>query len=856
MNVRLVTQVGRYPVVPPTLEAPLKKILLPAILACALIAGALAPSGSSAATSSTITPAHPSFSYDAGPYSQVNVGGLLLGSCISDELVGTLPSPADTTAATVAPKGCDVRNFTVSLPSGYYDSLRKRGKIGVVQVSLTWANHEDDFDLALLNSDNDPIATSGFGNSTFERIDYTELPSGTYSIQVSLFRAVNASFHADVRLLAMTPSPTVASTGGATGATFGNGVPVALERSSGEPNMEIAPNGDIYTDIPLGAGTNSILYKSTDNGQTFKPLSPLSPNNNQLQNNAAGGGDSGLAIDPAGRMCFSELNTLLSLGIGCSADGGKTWTPSDPIIVDPTTPLVDRQWQTATAQGEQFISAQFGIVSAGPSSPGIRVFKEVASSGQFEQVGAVDTGAAMKSYNMASDRSDTDADGGTVMQAYLRSNTGRDAAAKPHELMVWRSTDGGKTITSYKVADLPTTPGNNFASVATDRQGNIYVAWTEQGTWDVFYAVAPKSSPGKFSKAFRVNAEPDARTAIQPTIKVGDRGRVFIGYYAAPQIGNPDRLTDGVWNAYLSVSTNGACMLERAPCKRPTFTQTRVTDHPVQYRGICLGGTGCGGDAYYGDRSMLEYLDVEFTPSTGQAHVVVTDSSRTSGNTTTTMYHQTSGPSAFAGKRAIKTTARKVKVGARTIDLNGDAIWPYETAAPAGPSLAGADIGSVTVTRPSSSILRLTIGVSDLTVTALNNALAGSGGREMLIGARFATADDVFWAGVTYSNDHGLAPGAGHLENGILVDTYTPDPKIHATFKVVQSSLQIDVPISELSTVPQVPKGGTATARKAVGPRSMLYSVTGISFSSPTTIDDLNVAKHWIDIVPAFTLLG
>jgi hypothetical protein len=783
----------------------------------------------------TLSPAAPAFGYDAGPFSNINVGGLLIGSC-------------------EVPEGCDDHPFSVSIPDGYYEGLRSQGKVGVVKITATWASNANDFDMGLLDKDGNPIASSGFGNSDFERITFTELPSGQYTIEMAIFRAVNESFHIDVALETMTPGQEATSAGDG-GMRFSNGTPVALERSSGEPNTEIAPNNDVYVDIPLGAGTNSILYKSTDNSDTFKPLAPLHPNNSPLPNNVAGGGDSYTSIDPDGRVCFSELNTLISLGIGCSTDGGKTFVPADPLIIDPTTPLVDRQWQAATAQGEQFIAAQFGVVTASAdpplSQPGIRLFKETAKgTNAFAQVADIDTGLAMKSYNMVADRSDTDADGGTIVQAYLRSNQGSDKAANPHELMVWQSTDGGDTVTTHRVAALPTTPGNNFASLDVDTAGNVYVAWSEQGTWDIYYSVAKKGDLDTWSTPVRVNLEPAARTAIQPTVRVGDPGRVFIGFYAAPQFGNPDSLPNGEWNAFMAYSTDGACQVAASPCAQPTFHQAQITDHVAQFRGICLGGTGCGGDPYYGDRSMLEYLDIAFSPTTGQAHVITTDSSRTNEGTTITMFRQVSGPSAYTAFGSVSGVTR---VTDKVTDPADDAAWPYESPVPAQ-ATPGADITSVALSRPDSATLRVTMNVAD--ASKLTQAVQTGVGRQLLIATRFATGLDVFWTGLRVGLDGAQSFAAGHLGANGLVDAYLADAAMTPTGKVdtAANAIVIDIPIAQLTTTLQQPD--TVDTDPPVVPGVVngvpLYSVVGFSLVGVNSSSD-PAAKHWLDVAPAFT---
>jgi hypothetical protein len=804
--------------------------------AIAVMAWVFGPVAATRAATPPVSPSSPTLSYDHGPFTNLNLGGLAVGSCTQ-------------------PSGCDNTDIQVDIPAGYYEGLRAQGKVGVVQVALSWVDNANDFDLGLLNASGAAIASSGFGNSDFERINFTELPTGKYTVQVVIFRAANTSFHVDVRLLSMTPS-TAAVTSGTGGMAFSNGTPVALERSSGEPDMGIAPNGDMYIDMPLGAGTNSILYKSKDNGTTWLPLAPLHPNNNPLPNNLAGGGDALVAIDPAGRICFSELNTLISLGIGCSTDGGKTFVPADPLVLDPSTPLVDRQWQAATPQKEQFISAEFGIVSVGPSQPGIRLYKEVAGSTNFfTKVQDIDTGKSMKSYNMAVDPTDTDANGGTVVEAYLRSNQDPvTKAASPHQLMVWQTTDGGTTVTTHKVADLATTPGNNFASVDVDRAGNTYVAWSEQGTWDIFYSVAKKGDLDHWSTPVRVNADPAGRTAIQPTIKVGDAGRVFVGYYAAPQWGNPDALPGGVWDAFLSYSTNGACQLDAVPCGAPTFRQVKITDHPAQYRGICLGGTACSdADAYYGDRSMLEFLDIEFTPATGQVHVITTDSSRESRDTTITTYRQIGGPSAFAGQPDIGGSDG---VASGVTDPQGDGGWPYESALPTQ-AAPGADLLGVSLSRPDSATLEVTMKVAN--AGALAQALQAGVGQELLIGTRFATSLDVFWVGLEQkANEASPRFLAGHLVGGLLADGYVSDAtgaNAKGRIDPATNSIVIDVPIADFKTALDAPGKVAKKVVPGFANGDALYGVTGFSLVGLTSAQD-SVAKHWLDVAPSFTFSG
>jgi hypothetical protein len=782
------------------------------ILAAAVMAvgGAVVFTGSGAQAAESLSPDAPGFAYDAGPCT--------------------------------APGVCNTHPFTVSVPAGWADGLRAAGLVGVLRVTASWDDAGDDFDVALLGSGGRAVAAGSSRLGAFERITYTEPAAGAYDVQVSVVRAANAAVHVDVALVAMPAVDSASSVAPAGGLAFSNGTPVALERSTGEPNVEIAPNGDLYVDTP-GAG-NSVLYKSMDNGDTFAPLGLDHPNNNPLDNNVSGGGASATAIDPEGRVCFSDLDAL-TIAVGCSADEGKTFGPADPLVFDPAAPIVGRQWAAATPQKEQLLAA---AVRGG----GVRLFKETVTPGRnvYQPVQSIDAGQAMAAFNMAVDPSDGDAGGGTVAGAYVRRGA---AAAKPYQLMVWQTTDGGQTVAVYPVADLATNPASAYASIAVDTAGNTYVAWTEQGTWDVLYAVARKGDLGRWSAPVRVNADPGARTAVQPTIKVGDPGRVFIGYYGAPQVGSPDGLSDAVWHGFVAASVNGACQLAASPCGRPAFQQARVTEHPVQYGGICLTAAACSADSYDGDQSLRGSLDLAIAPFTGQVHVVLTDSARSNRGTTVTAYRQVSGPSASAAAGTVSGASRW---GRSASDEQGDAVAIVRYAS--FPAVA-ADIRNVALTQPNADTLRATMTMTD--VTLFSQALQ-QGGRQLLIATRFATDFDVFWVGFRFTTGGtrefvagrvaGPALGAG------LVDAYEVDPGVvvAGSIDLGAKTITMDVPVAQLKTTLHEPASvAVPTVVPGVAPGQALYGVMGVSFVGTSSAHD-QVAKKWLDVAPAFSVGG
>lgn len=773
----------------------------------------------------SVTPATPGFAYDVGPFTKTNPG-----------------SEADEPCA--APSGCDSHAFSLTVPSSYYDDIRASGKVGGLLVTATWPDNDDDFNLTLRTKAGAPLAGSSLRDSNFERIAVAEPPSGDYILDLAVYYARAAAVRVDVRLTSWAPLPS-AGAPGAGRTTFSSGTPVALDRSTGGAGITIGPNHDIYVDMPLTPGTNSLAYRSIDNGATFLPLGTDNVNHSPLAGFGTGGRASALAIDPKGRLCFSDLNGL-AISVGCTVDGGRTFTATDPLVFDPSTPVIGRQWQAATPQTEQFIAAQVGAASGGSSQPGIRLWREVPTgrTSVFEQVQAIDSGQSIKAFNMAVDPTDTAAGGGTLAQAYLRNNTGSDKGTHPYQLAVWYSTDGGATVMTRTVANLRTDPGNAHASIDIDAQGNVYVAWTEQGTWDVLYSIAAKGALDTWTAPVRVNAEPQARTAVAPTIKVGDRGRVFIAYYAAGQPGPPDALLGGIWHAWLAVSTNGACRLDSAPCTSPSFEQAQVSERAVQFGGICL--TSCGSDPYHADASLGENLDLALTPKTGQAHVVVTDSSRGDNGTVVTAYRQTSGPSAYAAAATVTDT---FVTGPVVPDPAGDAI--ARTNASSFHAVA-ADITNVEVSYPKRDVIRSTLTMVD--VTLFSNTLQ-KGGTQLLIATRFGTGRDVFWMGYRFTTGGTREFLAGRLVRNGIVDSYQVDPGITVvgSIDVPTKTIRVEVPMSAFtSTVPQPASMTTPPVTEpGMVPGQPLYGVSAFSFVGTSGSDD-NVSKHWLDTTPAY----
>src|SRR4051794_27742557 len=93
--------------------------------------------------------------------------------------------------------------------------------------------------------------------------------------------------------------------GVAVAAAFGTPVVVSGDDAS-EPGIDVAPDGTLYVNAPVGVlsnipGSPSNVYRSDDGGSSWTKL-PAS-----LKANLPGGGDSDIAISPNGTLSETDL---------------------------------------------------------------------------------------------------------------------------------------------------------------------------------------------------------------------------------------------------------------------------------------------------------------------------------------------------------------------------------------------------------------------------------------------------------------------------------------------------------------------------------------------------------------------
>src|SRR5438132_7971030 len=254
---------------------------------------------------------------------------------------------------------------------------------------------------------------------------------------------------------------------GARGAgAFGPPV-VVTGLDTGEPGIDVAPDGTIYVNAPAGLlsnlpGSPSFVFRSDDGGATWTPTPAGS------RANLPGGGDSDLSIDPATGTLYMTGLWLGSATVSRSTDRGATWlaNPLQGVVIQ------DRQWVASAGGGNVYHATHqipLGLVvskSAAPADGLVSPVSTVAAT-PVDQ-----TGCVCPSGNLIADPgTGTLGTGDRVGLIYATSTGGIEFA---------RSTNGALTFTNVAVSPASSADTTlAFPVVASAGNGSLHAVWLE-----------------------------------------------------------------------------------------------------------------------------------------------------------------------------------------------------------------------------------------------------------------------------------------------------------------------------------------------------------------------------------------
>ena len=684
-----------------------------------------------------------------------------------------------------------------------------------------------------------------------------------------------------------------ASGGTVKGPLFGREVIVDNQRVTGEPSLSVDGQDRIYISTPYGfATTASFVWRSTDHGMSFHLVPGNAPPVGKPLVTCVGGGDSGLAIDSINRLYFVDLQGLTDVSNSVSSDQGATWSTTCDAANDTG---VDRPWIAAFGdpqsggalyqtvdEVEQCIGSCLpnlgevgsNILEITRSQDGVTFTplpaQQIEPDGIVSGIVTDSSGGVYISHTGLTDANGnltngSDANGNTNAVIVVRFPNGYNQTT-PTVLNGQTLCQAQPTLCTTEVVyhgpldssgNSAITVGQDFAPIAIDRSGNLYVVWAQasvdsstgqvSGSSQIYLAVSTNHGATWGSPVRVTAATPSLQTSLFPSVAAGDAGRVDVVWYGTPTLGScPSQpcgssAITGHWSVMMAQSLNA--IVNGQPNSTPTFAATKVSEVSNHYGAICTFGISC---TTGGDRGLLDFITVTVGLK-GEANVVWADAvnQNSDGSGTSSALigfnRQYAGPSLYASIGQVKGTAPASGHAAGSPDAiysaNGLAI-------DASTNLM---LSQASVAMPDSHHYTFTINVKSLSTLAVSPTL---GGTDAVWLVRWE-APDPNGAGHTYfaamESDNGGTPTFFDGETttfdsgeGFFM-TYPPVHTIQGSYKNSSKGGVITL------TVPVADVGGSSTAT--------LYSLTGLSVtqstaSSTTTVFNQIDATAPFDFVP------
>jgi hypothetical protein len=661
----------------------------------------------------------------------------------------------------------DVFTLTLSgLSNAFYEAHTTR-----LQIRIDWNPSSPDItssDLALILRKDGATVSSSDGGAPQETVTLDDAEGGEYEIVTCAFsNGAPQPYKAEVGLSSTkTATVRLPKATGASKLKFGPIVTVDPQRDVAEPSLRIDKAGNIYTCGPFGSSRAAdYAQKSEDGGDTYRvlgqaPEGRIAP---------GGGGDCEISVateknaEGNYNLSYVGLEALANFSTGRSTDAGRSFTSTS---TSESPVAVDRQWLESVGEREVFLfynqipeggtaqhSTDGGLTYSPPSGLG-NAAPDISRPGNI----VIDPNVA------------NNPDGTENETVYIAYTNGLN-------IEMSRSTDDAQTFKRFVVGKGEGAPDNLFPSIAIDTAGNLYVAWTEKGSFNTFYSYS-KNQGETWSPKQLVNRR-GANTTVMPWIEVGDPGRVAVSTYCSKVDGNPEVGTfRGPWNVCVNQSLN-------ALGRGADFSQVKATSHPIHWDSICLSGLGCNVSNPPGDRTLLDFFQIRANPKDGRLTVVYNESNKIPGQplgriaivTTST---QRTGPSLFGGN---VSPDRRANVRSKSADPRGDAIFPFSSCCIGQPppnraNVEALDIQSLTVDKARVKVgdkklpgLSFKLDLKDISQSALQAALAQTQSQELKFVIRWFSAYGPDYLVADYDPAQGFVFGAGHLQREQTADS-------------------------------------------------------------------------------------
>jgi hypothetical protein len=711
-------------------------------------------------------------------------------------------------------------------------------------------------------------------------------------------------------------APPVAQAGAAASAAairFSHAVVVDEQRPGFEPDVKVDSRGDVYTSIPFGfSTTQSFVWSSRDGGNSYQ-LTPgnLGPGK---PTTCAGGGDTDLFLDSGNALYFSDLQGLTNISNSVSTDGGATWSTN--CLGAPNTPD-DRMWFAGSgslAAGNLTLFQDYDAVESAVPSGGNQLVETVSHDGlHFAPV--LNAAGPTACPGLAADDCVTNNEGisgnqvvdpatGNVFIAHTTTNgsSGTPGVQVSEGKLTSSALSTSASWTESPNLDAGLCPdpscvdrsgnpeelaGENFASIARDSAGYLYVAFTA-GPLDhasssdpnfgaltapeqiyVVHSLQPAgANPATltWSAPTRISGSGiSAGTNTFPWITAGSDGRVDVAWYHTSETSEPGTCASGsgYCTLYGASSLSGAEWSVQmgqsldAHAATPTYTVAAVSESYVKHGQICTNGIGC---TTGGDRSLGDFLQVT-TDAQGAALVSYVDDTSADSSAgedagPEVISRQLSGSGLNAAVPSVTQNGGPGLAMGSVTDPVGDAdLSQNGTRTPASANL---DLTGASLANGPGNTLTATIRVASLKSLAVSSSLGGPDASWLL---RWTVVDPgttgnghIFYAGMDnnqgaggsgkptfFAGDTAGLPPANPAEH----TKYLTYPQTHllsaaqAAYDATTGTITLHVPLADVGS----PPAGT-----------VLYSATAFTATS-TTPQSAGTLFNLIDSTTPFELV-
>ncbi len=784
------------------------------------------------------------------------------GGSVTREYTGTVPPGGGGTAECIEGVNADLHTFTINpFPANFYDT-----RTGTARFRIRWSPTTGDIatqDLLLRVFDPDGTALESDGGSPSEVVIFTNPKAGEYQVYACGFLLVAPQDYLGDITLEIAPKtgqvPNPPST--ATSLRFGPITTVDPQRDIAEPSLRVDRDGNEYICGPFGASRAAeYAQKSEDDGDTFRVLG-LPPEGRIAP---GGGGDCEISVgrqrNAEGNftLSYTGLAALVNFSTGRSTNAGRSFVGN---AVSESPVVVDRQWMDSVGANEVYLTyrqiplgsfVQHSTDGGLTYGPGTLAIEEIDRSGNLivdNRVGRENDVYIAYAYN------------GSVKVA---RSTNADSVSPTYQLITVKAPCAENPPPATDRNCTRGRPDNIFPSIAQDSAGNLYLAWTEAGTYNTYYAYSTNSGT-TWSPKVQVNRD-DIFSTVLPWIDAGDDGRIAISFYGSVIDGNPQLGSfRGPWDVYVNTVTNAHSLPANPDDK--AVSQTKVTTHPIHWNSICLSGLGCSLTNPPGDRTLLDLFQVKHDPE-GRIRVTYNESNKRYtddfGPIAIEVYSkQTAGPDLIG---AAEPPDPRPVVDFRRADPAGDARFPFSffpspTAPPSPPfrtNYPALDFRSVSAapgTVGGNPAVTFTMKLADLSDAAILAAQVGLESTNLLYVARFFSGFEAHAAvaSVDAAGDFTFGYTNLALSADGKLETYPPTTPVPGSVNQATGEITVRVPYS---LIQHVTVNGTnpaaAPSVRASRDNDLIHEVTGFTFGNPTGDPFTQAFLNQADSTPPF----